>query len=56
MIKRIFKYPLLDRSTFNTLDESVQRMLTDDLGYNRQELQGMTKLELENIIRQNIAL
>lgn len=46
----------LDRSTFNTLDESVQRMLTDDLGYNRQELQGMTKLELENIIRQNIAL
>lgn len=45
----------LNNSTFNSLSEGVQRMLTDDLGYNRQELQGMTDLELQNIIQQNIA-
>ena len=45
----------LNNSTFNTLSQGVQRMLTDDLGYSSQELQGMTDLELQNIIQQNIA-
>ena len=31
-------------------------MLTDDLGYNRQELQGKTELELKNIIESNTAM
>lgn len=45
----------LNNSTFNTLSQGVQRMLTDDLGYSREELQGKTELELRNIIQENIA-
>ncbi len=46
----------LNNSTFNTLSEGIQRMLTDDLGYSREELQAKTELELKNIIQENIAM
>tara|TARA_R100000329_G_scaffold71437_1_gene62260 strand:- start:195 stop:1106 length:912 start_codon:yes stop_codon:yes gene_type:complete len=45
----------LNNSTFNSLSEGVQRMLTD-MGYTPEQLAQMSQLQIQNIIQSNMAM